>query len=346
MAKKFPDWHRPDLKERQLVGEEARLSARGLTPEQVRADLVQLLACRGGETMAQCLRAMNHATGIDPATISNFLRGRQPIYGPLIDAIYGPEPSNEVQFDELTWPEDWGPMLPDAIAAGLVSETTAPAVAKTPSVFDIESGAGGVFLTVDPAPPAAAGADQPDPDAPAASPVVATAPSPQTPAYPAPELGQGSDQGHPATPAPVSISDMISPRAPDGSGQDGEGTLREGSTIPADLVLLRDAAGSGLPRTAAGEGAPDRAAPPPPTNRIGKEPHADPCFYVLALMASRSLQAHLAVDQALDAVRKAEGELATAIEQRNRLRTAYEELERLSTEMTRPADTGVAQVAA
>lgn len=46
MAKKFPAWHRPDLKERQLVGEEARLSARGLTAEQVRADLIQLLACR------------------------------------------------------------------------------------------------------------------------------------------------------------------------------------------------------------------------------------------------------------------------------------------------------------
>lgn len=239
MANKYPDWHRPDLKERQLVGEEARLSARGLTAEQVRADLIQIMACRGGETMAQCLRAIATATEIDPATIANFLRGRAPIYNPLLDAIYGPEPSKEVQFDELTWPDDWGPMLPDAIAAGLVKPEP-----------NSQSGAGGVFLTVDPAAPAAVVAADRDPDAPAASPVVAT----NTPLDPAPELGP--DQ---ATPAPVSTTEQDPLRAADPNSQDGEGTLREGSTI---LLYGQEGHCLPLPRDAAGEGDHSRPSPP------------------------------------------------------------------------------------
>lgn len=246
MANKFPNWDRPDLSERQLVGEENRLAARGLTPEQARADLIQIMACRGGETLAQCLRAVATATEIDPATISNFLRGRAPIYGPLIDAIYGPEPSGEVQFDELTWPDDWGPMLPDAIAAGLVDATGEPTLTA-----ETDSAPAPVPTVAGDAADAPTGAHSAPPDAPVDLPVVAET------TISAPELGSAPCAGDAAT---TGLSDLNSLRAPAAS-QDGEGTLREGSTIPAGQqgqspVQLRDVAGEG-----------DHSRhPPPPTN--------------------------------------------------------------------------------
>lgn len=124
---RFPNWVRPDLCERILVGEEGRLAKRpGLSPEQVRADLITALAATGGDTVGQCQRALATATGIDHATIANALMGRQPVYNPLLVALYGAEPGASLLDEYREAIPVFGPFTQMARAAGLLPAGPGP----------------------------------------------------------------------------------------------------------------------------------------------------------------------------------------------------------------------------
>ncbi len=231
------------LAERQLVGEEKRLALRGLTAEQVRADLIIAAAHHDGSSRNARLCDLAASLDISQAYTENALSGRVPLGDALLDGLYGPSPANELP-DDWEFPSDFGPMLPDAIAAGLVETSGFVAVEPDSAPAPVPTVAG---AAADPV------AEIFPPDTATDLPVVAET------TISAPELGTSPCVGDAAT---TGTFDLNSLRTPEPASQDGEGTLREGSTIPAgpqgqSPVLLRDAAG---------EGAPDRASPPPPTN--------------------------------------------------------------------------------
>ncbi len=118
---RFPPWDRPGLRTGQLEGEDRGLALRNLTIGQARADLITALASTGGDTLGQCQRIFGEAAGIDPGTIGNAVMGRAPIYGPLLEALYGPEPGGALLTDWYRLDgADWGPMEALAREAGLI----------------------------------------------------------------------------------------------------------------------------------------------------------------------------------------------------------------------------------
>lgn len=320
---KFPIWHRPGLAERQLVGEEKRLALRGLTAEQVRADLIRAAGHHEGTSRNARLRGLADSIEISEAYPDNVLAGRLPIGDALLIALYGQGRGSSMPMAWTGPVADWGPMLVDAIACRLVDAETAAAAGTKAACHqpdDTNSGAGDSFPAVAPAPVAAAPPPMAAAELPAAS---------QT-TSPAPELG--ADLAKP----PAHVSDLSASRAAsDAASQGGEGeTAAAGGA--AHPPLRRE--------VTAGEGSrPDGAALPPsliftgPPVRV--ECAFDPALDELAQLAQRA-----AADvQRIEAEMAAAGTaLVAAREIQTRARQAYDLLDELRREQQRVPAVAVA----
>jgi hypothetical protein len=223
------------LAERQLVGEERRLQKRGLTPEQVRADLIIAASHHEGASRNAVLHDLAGTLDISQVYLENALSGRMPFGDALLDGLYGPSPAG-TRPDEWVQLDDFGLLLNDAIRAGLSQDSV---------ILDTETGE----VSHVPSPVSAAVPARLD-TAPTASPVVADA----TPSTADPEPDHSADQATPAT------HFTTSQRAPDGIAPIGQG--EQGAPD------LADPAGSMpvQPREPAGEGrVGSPGLSPPPT---------------------------------------------------------------------------------
>ena len=233
-------WHRPKLTETQLGGEDNRLIPRGLLPEQVRADLIRALASmEGTNTVTAACHELGIALEMDSTTIANCLAGRQPIYGSILSALYGPGNGNSLP-TAWTNPADFGPLKDHAIAAGLFTVQ----IESTPGVDTPE-------LTNSPDP--GAGAPNPTVAAPApeiVAPVTTPRPSDELPAAPAPKSDAVTDAAPGGAASPAFSSKPDSLRAPDAASP----SMGHRSAEP---VQLREV-------PAASEGPPPAPTPPDP----------------------------------------------------------------------------------
>jgi hypothetical protein len=245
---KFPTWLRPDLSDDLVASEANRLAQRpGLTAAQVRADLIIALGNMSGDTSTQRRNALATATGINGATISNAVMGRQPIYSPLLQRLYGREPGRTLLPEYAGPVTDFGPLTEMAVAAGLIDPSTGQIVPVDPAPINSNSGAGVVLPTCPPAPVAVA----------APSPLAATAPEPA----PAAQTTSSVPEQAAAGGGPVAGSHP---------GGDGEG---EGSAPAAP------------PHLTAGEGSRSDGATPPPSFLSLWMPVEDPLDAALAALA-------------------------------------------------------------
>ncbi len=134
------------LTERQLVGEEQRLQARGLTVEQAMADLCRILAhCEGASVNARAQQAAA-VFDVSDVLLLNILNRKMPLGPSVVAAMYGEEPGGTLNDDWLAEPADWGPIRPHhwveldddtAPAAAPIATTVAPApavVAPAPAI--------------------------------------------------------------------------------------------------------------------------------------------------------------------------------------------------------------------
>jgi hypothetical protein len=114
------------LTERELVGEERRLAARGLTPEKAMADLHRLLGHSAGASLTSRIRDLAGMLEIGESTITNVRLRIKPIGEILVQAMYGDAPNGTLHADWQGEPADWGPVEPiTGTAAGAATVTTA-----------------------------------------------------------------------------------------------------------------------------------------------------------------------------------------------------------------------------
>ncbi len=221
----YPEWVRPTLRAGQLEGEDARLAKRDLWPQQVRADLIVAAAKQAGDSRKGRLSNLAPLINCSPGYVENVLSGRLPIGDTLLDGLYGPVPAN--QLSDTSLPANFGPMLHDALSAGVVNGIAAELVELLGNSEEFNSDADGGFI---PVPPPAPVAVEPLTDsAPTASPVVAIANTP--------EADSATDGADMATPASVFTSSLRLPERSVPGGAAGS---------PASV---RDAAGEGTTRS-------------------------------------------------------------------------------------------------
>ncbi len=100
------------LSERQLVGEEERLKARGLSVEQAMADLCRILAHCEGDSLNTRSADCGLVLDVDVKQAASVVRRKLPLGPKLLDAMYGVEPGATLNDDWLAEPADWGPIRP------------------------------------------------------------------------------------------------------------------------------------------------------------------------------------------------------------------------------------------
>ncbi len=189
------------LSERQLVGEEERLKARGLTVEQAMADLCRILAhCEGdflGARSIDCGRVLE----IDKYQALNVVNRKLPLGPKLLDAMYGAEPGSTLNDDWLAEPADWGPIRPhhwvgdDDDDAAPAAAPVAAAVAPAPAI-------------VAPTPAAVAPAQTAAPPAPPAPVELAISAAPGSSRSPVAADGYSVQGDAAPAPAPKTIADI------------------------------------------------------------------------------------------------------------------------------------------